>query len=712
MQNFRFELDADGVALITWDMPGRSMNVLTVEVIEELTALVDKIAGDAAIKGAVVTSGKESFSGGADLTMLQGMGRDYARVAKAEGEEAAMRVFFDRSRQLSLTYRKLETCGKPFAAAINGVCLGGAFELALACHYRIVADNDKARVGLPEIKVGLFPGAGGTQRVSRLAPTPDALQMMFRGELLRPAAAKGMGLVHQVAPAGEIVALAKAWVKANPNAKAPWDDPKFKNPSGKVFSASGMMIWPPANAIYRRETYDNYPAAKAILSSVFEGLQLPIDLALAVESRYFAKILRSKEAAAMIRSLFLSKGELDKGARRPAGVAPSDLAQDRRHRRRLDGRRDRLCLGERRARSRADRPRPGSGRQGQGAFGKADLQPDRQGPRQGRRARRAARAHPSKRRLWRAEGLRPRRRGGVRGPRGEEGGDAEGARRDRRRRDLRLQHLDPADRLARRDGAEAGEFHRHPLLLAGRQDDAGRDHRRRQDRPAGARDRDRFRARDPQDADRRQRLSQLLRQPLRWQLSARRPSDADGGRAARADRKRRAYGRHAGRAAVAQRRSGDRSCLAHPASDQERPWPHGGRSGAGKTARGDGDQGAAARAQERQGLLRLSGQWPQDTVARPESDRRQGARPRDDSACRPQGPRPLHPGAGGGALHGGKRRHRPARGRCRLDPRLRLRAVHRRRAVVHRRRSAQRRLSRAPRRWRPNTAHALRRAKG
>jgi 3-hydroxyacyl-CoA dehydrogenase/enoyl-CoA hydratase/3-hydroxybutyryl-CoA epimerase len=257
--------------------------------------------------------------------MLQGMAHEYARVAKAEGEEAAMRVFFDRSRQLSLIYRKLETNGKPFAAAINGVCMGGAFELALACHYRVVADSDKARVGLPEIKVGLFPGAGGTQRVARLMPTPDALQMLFRGDQLKPAAAKKMGLVHDVAPADEIVARAKAWVKANPNAKAPWDDPNFRAPSGKVFSPAGMMIWPPANAILRRETYDNYPAAKAILASVFEGLQLPIDLALAVESRYFAKILRSKEAAAMIRSLFVSKGELDKGARRPAGVAPTAL---------------------------------------------------------------------------------------------------------------------------------------------------------------------------------------------------------------------------------------------------------------------------------------------------------------------------------------------------------------------------------------------------
>jgi 3-hydroxyacyl-CoA dehydrogenase/enoyl-CoA hydratase/3-hydroxybutyryl-CoA epimerase len=318
--NFRFETDAGGIALITWDMPGRSMNVLNPEVIEEIGTFVEHVATGPAIKGAVITSGKEGFSGGADLTMLQGMGKEYARIAKAEGEEAAMRAFYEGTRRLSLVFRKLETSGKPFAAAINGVCMGGGFELALACHYRIVADSEKARVGLPEIKVGLFPGGGGTQRVARLMPTPDALQMLFKGEQIRPAAAKKMGLVHDVAPIADIVARAKEWVKANPAAKAPWDDPKFKLPSGKVFSPAGMQIWPAANAIYRRETYDNYPAARAILASVYEGLQLPMDLALAVESRYFAKILRSKEAAAMIRSLFLSMGELNKGARRPAGV--------------------------------------------------------------------------------------------------------------------------------------------------------------------------------------------------------------------------------------------------------------------------------------------------------------------------------------------------------------------------------------------------------
>ncbi|SFU32591.1 3-hydroxyacyl-CoA dehydrogenase / enoyl-CoA hydratase / 3-hydroxybutyryl-CoA epimerase [Methylobacterium sp. 174MFSha1.1] len=325
LTNFRFETDADGVALATWDMPGRSMNVVTPEVMDELNQIIDAVVTDAAIKGCVITSGKDTFSGGADLTMLQGLGAEYARLARERGQEEAMTFFFEESRRLTLLYRKLETSGKPFAAAVHGTCLGGAFELALACHHRVLSDDDKTRVGLPEIKVGLFPGAGGTQRVARLMQTGDALQMLFKGEQIRPLMARNMGLAHAVAPKAEIVQKAKEWIKAGGSAVAPWDQPKFKAPSGKVYSPAGMMTWPPANAIYRRETHDNYPAAKAILHAVYEGLQLPMDLALRVESRYFAKILRSPEAAAMIRTLFLSMGELNKGARRPKGVGAVQL---------------------------------------------------------------------------------------------------------------------------------------------------------------------------------------------------------------------------------------------------------------------------------------------------------------------------------------------------------------------------------------------------
>ncbi len=323
--NFKFEVDADGIALVTWDMPDRSMNVIDAKVVEELSSIVDTVANDAAIKGAVVGSTKDSFSAGADLTMLESLGTAFADIAEREGEAAAIARLFEESRRLSLIYRRLETCGKPWAAAINGTALGGGFELCLACHYRVAADNPKTRVGLPEIKVGLFPGGGGTQRLARMLAPADALQLLLKGDQIRLDRAKSMKLVDAIVPASDLVKAAKDWIKAGGKAKAPWDVEGFRLPGGPVFSKAGMMTFPAANAIYRRETYDNYPAARAVLQCVYEGLQLPMDAALRVESRYFAKILRSPEAAAMIRSLFLSMQELNKGARRPAHVGPTKL---------------------------------------------------------------------------------------------------------------------------------------------------------------------------------------------------------------------------------------------------------------------------------------------------------------------------------------------------------------------------------------------------
>jgi 3-hydroxyacyl-CoA dehydrogenase/enoyl-CoA hydratase/3-hydroxybutyryl-CoA epimerase len=223
---------------------------------------------------------------------------------------------------MSQIYRRLETSGKPWVAAINGTALGGAFELALACHRRVAAESEKTRLGLPEVKIGLFPGAGGTQRLPRMIPTADALQIMLRGDQLRLDRAKQMKLVDEVVPQDRLIETAKAWIKGGGKGVQPWDVEGFKLPGGLVYSKAGMMVWPPANAIYRRETYDNYPGARAIMKSTYEGLLLPIDQGLTVESRYFANVLRSKEAAAMIRTLFVSMQELNKGARRPANVAP------------------------------------------------------------------------------------------------------------------------------------------------------------------------------------------------------------------------------------------------------------------------------------------------------------------------------------------------------------------------------------------------------
>ncbi len=324
-KNFKLETDADGIALVTWDIPGRSMNVLDETTITELEEIVKQTSADAAVKGVVVTSGKEAFSAGADLSMLEGMNRRYTDLLKAKGEVAANQMLFDESRKSSLVFRALETSGKPWVAAINGLALGGAFELTLSCHYRVAAENPKTRLGLPEVKVGLFPGAGGTQRVPRIVPPQDAMQLLLKGEAVNLDRAKALNLIHAIVPPGDLIKAAKDWIKGGGKAVAPWDDKAFKLPGGPVYSKAGMMMFPAGNAIFRRETFDNYPAARAIMSCVYEGLQLPIDAALRVESRYFAQILRSKEAAAMIRSLFLSMQELNKGARRPQNVPPTKV---------------------------------------------------------------------------------------------------------------------------------------------------------------------------------------------------------------------------------------------------------------------------------------------------------------------------------------------------------------------------------------------------
>jgi 3-hydroxyacyl-CoA dehydrogenase / enoyl-CoA hydratase / 3-hydroxybutyryl-CoA epimerase len=324
-KNFKVEQDADGIALVTWDIPGRSMNVLDPTSVEELDAIVRQTSEDAAVKGVVITSSKEAFCAGADLSMLEGMTKTYATSLKEKGEVEANQMLFDQSRRFSMIFRAIETSGKPWAAAINGLAMGGGFELTLSCHYRVAADNPKTRLGLPEVKVGLFPAAGGTQRVPRIVQPQDAMQLLLKGEAVNVARAKALNLIHAVVPAADMIKAAKDWIKGGGKAVAPWDEKGFKLPGGPVFSKAGMMMFPAGNAIYRRETYDNYPAARAIMSCVYEGLQLPIDAGLRVESRYFTQVLRSKEAAAMVRSLFLSMQELNKGARRPAGVPPTKV---------------------------------------------------------------------------------------------------------------------------------------------------------------------------------------------------------------------------------------------------------------------------------------------------------------------------------------------------------------------------------------------------
>jgi 3-hydroxyacyl-CoA dehydrogenase/enoyl-CoA hydratase/3-hydroxybutyryl-CoA epimerase len=322
LTDFKWDQDADGIVTLTWDVPGRSMNVLTSSAIAEIAAVADKVASDDAIKGVVITSGKPNgFCAGAALDEME----SGASGTRKQTPEEAAKQRFDGVMQFHKALRKLETCGKPVAAAINGLALGGGLEVALACHWRAVADNPKIQLGLPESKVGLLPGGGGTQRLPRLIGAREAMPLLLQGKSLDPQKALGLKLVQKLAPADQLVAEAKAWITSGPDASQPWDKKEFKVPGGGPYSPGGAQVFTMGTSMLRKQSYGNYPAQRYIMSCVYEGLLVPIDAGLRIEARYFVKLLMQPESRNMIRTLFLSMQELGKGARRPAGEPKSEV---------------------------------------------------------------------------------------------------------------------------------------------------------------------------------------------------------------------------------------------------------------------------------------------------------------------------------------------------------------------------------------------------
>jgi 3-hydroxyacyl-CoA dehydrogenase/enoyl-CoA hydratase/3-hydroxybutyryl-CoA epimerase len=319
MKHFKFEVDEDGIALLTFDSPGRSMNVLSFEAVMELKEAIEKVASDDKITGAVITSGKSAFCAGADLSELGGGFTEVLGEMKTNAE-AAKKKLFEMQFGLNSVFRGLETCGKTFAAAVNGLALGGGFEIVLACHGRFAAnDNPKLKLGLPEALVGLLPGAGGTQRLPRLVGLMNAAPILVQGKQLKAQDAVAQGILNGAVPQAELVATAKQWVKENPKAKQPWDQDRFKFPGGAPYTPQGYQMFAGASAMVRKESYGNYPAMKNILKAVYEGSLVPMDAALRIESRYFCDLLIDPTSRNMIRSLFLSKQALEKGEARPEG---------------------------------------------------------------------------------------------------------------------------------------------------------------------------------------------------------------------------------------------------------------------------------------------------------------------------------------------------------------------------------------------------------
>jgi 3-hydroxyacyl-CoA dehydrogenase / enoyl-CoA hydratase / 3-hydroxybutyryl-CoA epimerase len=306
----------DHIAILTIDMPGRTMNVLTPDFVREFRIAFDAVATNSNIVGIIVTSGKPSFIAGADLSQMRGM-------AAADISPAAAADLIGIYGNL---FRHIETCGKPVVAAAPGTAMGGGLELMLACHFRVAADNPDAQFGQPEVKFGLLPAAGGTQRVPRLVGIAASISLLTEGNELTAAAARNAGLIHEVVPGDQLFDTAmRALMDRRVKATAAWDEKGFRLPGGDADAAANQIALSSANARLHAETHGNYPAPLAILRCIYEGTKLPIDEALRLEQQNFATVVQGRVAQSMIRTLFFAKQSADKVVRRPAGVPPSKV---------------------------------------------------------------------------------------------------------------------------------------------------------------------------------------------------------------------------------------------------------------------------------------------------------------------------------------------------------------------------------------------------
>jgi 3-hydroxyacyl-CoA dehydrogenase/enoyl-CoA hydratase/3-hydroxybutyryl-CoA epimerase len=535
-----YDIDADGIATLTWDIPGRSMNVLNEATIEAFSTAFRKAVADDAVKGIIITSGKDAFLAGADLEMFLTMPTD----------DAAQLMAF--ASDLQGRFREIETCGKPVAAAINGTALGGGLEICLASHYRVAADRPKVQIGQPEVKIGLLPGAGGTQRIPRLIGARAALPLLLEGKSVNPKQAAQMGIIHKVVPADELLAEAKRWILEEGDPVQPWDKKGFKVPDGAVQSPKGYETFVAGNAMLHEKTWGNYEAPEAIISAVYEGLQVPIEGGLRIESRYLVSLLQGKQTRAMIRTLFFSMGDANKLKARPDAAPPADYAKigvlgagmmgaGIAHVSALSGLEVVLLdtsaeLAE-------------GGKAHSAGLLEKRVKRNRMSPEE--RDTVLGRIQPTDdfralagcelviEAVFEHQGRRdPKDRGGA------------GA-----RRGLRLQHLDAPHHRPGRGLVQARQLHRPPLLLAGGPHAAGGDHPRRGNLGRLSRPGDGLRQAHPQDPDRGQRQPRLLHQPGIRDLCQRGSGDAGRRRDPGADRERRPPRGHAG-GAVGYRRRG------------------------------------------------------------------------------------------------------------------------------------------------------------
>ena len=326
MTDFTLTKETNGIATIIWDCEGKAMNIMTIDALQALNGLIDTALADDAIKGIIITSAKPDFAAGMDLNVLGAM--------TSHAGHTPAHALFSAISGIHAMLRKIERAGmdpqtnkggKPIASVLPGTALGIGYELPLATHRIFAATNPKAKIGLPEIMIGIFPGAGGTTRLTRKMGAMAAAPYLLEGKTLSPQKAKSAGLVDVVCD--DPMAEARAWVLQAKDADLvkPWDAKGYKMPGGTPYHPAGFMTFVGASAMINGKTQGAFPAAKALLSTVYEGALVDFDTALKIEARWFTNILMNPSSSAMIRSLFVNKTALEKGAVRPQGIADQSV---------------------------------------------------------------------------------------------------------------------------------------------------------------------------------------------------------------------------------------------------------------------------------------------------------------------------------------------------------------------------------------------------
>ncbi|MFF7154535.1 3-hydroxyacyl-CoA dehydrogenase NAD-binding domain-containing protein [Streptomyces sp. NPDC008139] len=308
----RWEQDTDGIVTLVLDDPAQSANTMNAAFADSLDATLDRLEAELdGVRGIIVTSAKKTFFAGGDL-------RDLIRATPENAADVLA-----GSLRIKRRLRRLETLGKPVVAAINGAALGGGYEIALACHHRIALDTPGTKIGLPEVTLGLLPGGGGVVRTVRLLGIADALlKVLLQGRQYAPQRALEAGLIHEVATDRDaMLASARAYVLAHPDARQPWDTPGYKIPGGTPKSPAFAANLPAFPANLRKQLAGApYPAPLAILSAAVEGSQVDIDTATLIEARYFTELACGRTSKNMIQAFFFDMQAVNSGASRPEGV--------------------------------------------------------------------------------------------------------------------------------------------------------------------------------------------------------------------------------------------------------------------------------------------------------------------------------------------------------------------------------------------------------